>query len=90
MMNADAPTVEPSRVLPHRDRQRRNGSTLLSGYPEPDNMAGNGPFVYFGNSAAFRCNVRDHKTAAVYISSICGRRGNRHGHRHGNKILRGK
>lgn len=90
MRKPDAPTVEPSRVLPSRDSDRYGSSALLEIGPNAKDACGDDPVVRTDNNTTFHCGTRHNNSQTLCFFALRHRRGDRNGHRDGDPILRGE
>ncbi len=87
MRQSDAPTVEPSRVLPCGVVDRYFGHPLLSVGPNAKDACGDDPVIRFDNNPSFHRGARYNNSQTISFFTLRHWGSNRHGVRHGNKIL---
>jgi len=86
----DAPTIEPSRVLPRGDGDGCDGCSLLPFYSDQNDRFGDGALVCPYSYTPFYRRTGDNYTETTYFSGLCRWSGDRHGARNDNPILGGE
>lgn len=71
MRQSDAPTPEPSRVLPHGDGDGCNGCLILPFHSGSTVGDSDDPIIRIDDNAAFYRGARNHETATDDISKLC-------------------